>query len=121
MPSPPQPDPSLAEIEAAWRGKPPEQPSEPGSRGPPRPASTNLGRSINRALLILMACLYLAGLIALVAQAPAELTPPLGKSDVRLFQEGDNSAAFDRHARDPFTSLKTQDYTVSLRGLVNQS
>jgi hypothetical protein len=74
MPTSPQPEPTPAEIEAAWRGKPVEQFPEPGLRGAPRPAPTELGRSINRALLILMACLYSAALVALVAQAPAELT-----------------------------------------------
>lgn len=70
---PPQTEPTLAEIEVAWRGKPLEQPAEDARRGPARTPPTKSGRSINRALLILMACLYLAGLIALVAQAPPGL------------------------------------------------
>lgn len=74
MPSPPQSDPTLAEIEAAWRGKPLEQSVEQPPRGPARTPPTQSARLVNRVLLILMACLYVAGLVALLAQVPAELT-----------------------------------------------
>jgi hypothetical protein len=65
-------EPSLAEIEAAWRGNPIDQLNERGSSDQTPTASRMAGR-INLGLVVLLVCLYAAAFIGLVSQTSPAL------------------------------------------------
>jgi hypothetical protein len=86
MTSPPQrpaAEPSLADIEAEWRGKPvgPSATTARGFSDQSWPVS-RLARRINVGLLVLLASLYAVGFIGLVSQAsPALIFTAVGSAN----------------------------------------